>query len=83
MNCSLKNEENVNYNTKLLTFMLPGASRMIVPVGHHISIKAKDKQGSYICVPYVRMYIFIYMHIIHIAIIYYIQLHRSHGYKNK
>ena len=47
MTCCLKKEENVNYNTKEFTFKLPGASHMIVPAGHHISIKAKDKQGSY------------------------------------
>ena len=54
MNCSLTNEENVNYNTKLFTFMLPGGSHMIVPVGHHISIKAKDKQGSYTYCVYIH-----------------------------
>ena len=47
MNCSLEKEEDVNYNTKLFTFKLPGASHMIVPAGHHISIKAKDNQGMY------------------------------------
>ena len=46
MNCALEKVENVNYNTKVFAFKLPGASRMIVPTGHHISIKAKDKQGS-------------------------------------
>ena len=49
MTCSLEKEEDVNYNTKLFTFKLPGASHMIVPAGHHISIKVKDKQGSYTC----------------------------------
>ena len=48
INCSLEKEADVNYNTKLFTIKLPGASHMIVPTGHHISIKAKDKQGTYI-----------------------------------
>ena len=39
---------------------------MIVPVGHHISIKAKDKQGSYTYT--VCIYIAICMHILYNAI---------------
>ena len=46
MSCCLEKVENVNYNTKLFTFKLPGSSHMIVPAGYHISIKAKNKQGT-------------------------------------
>jgi len=48
ISCSLEAVESVNYNTKMFTFKLPGASRMIVPTGHHVSIKSKDQQGMYV-----------------------------------
>ena len=56
---------------------------MIVPVGHHISTKAKDKQGSY-CI--YAVYIVMCMHVMYIAIIPYtatyhfrLKWHRNRG----
>lgn len=51
MNCSLKMIEEINYNTKMFTFKLPGASHMIVPTGHHIRIKGKGEDGTYLFKP--------------------------------
>ena len=46
MKCTLKSVNEVNHNTKIFTFKLPGASHMIIPTGYHVSIKAKqDYQG--------------------------------------
>lgn len=59
MSCSLGVVESVNYNTKMFTFKLSGASHMIVPTGHHVRVKAKNQQGTYIhelCM-YVHAYI--------------------------
>lgn len=42
INCSLKKEENVNYKTKLFTFMHGARTKhMIVTAGHHISISQR------------------------------------------
>lgn len=46
MNCSLKMVEEINYNTKMFIFKLPGASHMIVPTGQHIKIKGKTPEGN-------------------------------------
>ena len=48
MNCSLETAEELNYNSKMFTFKLPGASHMIIPTGHHIRIKAKGQNGMII-----------------------------------
>ena len=67
MNCPLGMVEDINHNTKMFTFKLPGASHMIVPTGHHIRIKGKDQEGSYIYVGKVTfpiciaVYIYIYI----------------------
>ena len=45
MNCSLEAAEEINYNSKMFTFKLPGASHMVIPTGHHIRIKAKSQNG--------------------------------------
>ena len=49
MNCPLEMVEEITHNTKIFTFKLPGASHMVIPTGHHIRIKGKDQEGSYIC----------------------------------
>ena len=46
MKCTLKSVREVNYNTKIFTFKLPGASHMIIPTGHHVNMKAKHKGES-------------------------------------
>ncbi|XP_065920400.1 cytochrome b5 reductase 4-like isoform X2 [Dysidea avara] len=49
MKCTLKSVNEVNHNTKIFTFKLPGASHMIIPTGYHVSIKAKqDYQGDWV-----------------------------------
>ena len=47
MYCPLGMVEDINHNTKIFTFKLPGASHMIIPTGHHIRIKGKDQEGIY------------------------------------
>ncbi|XP_065920398.1 cytochrome b5 reductase 4-like isoform X2 [Dysidea avara] len=42
MKCTLKSVNEVNHKTKTFIFKLPGASHMIIPTGHHVSIKAKQ-----------------------------------------
>ena len=46
MSFSLEAVESVNYNSKMFTFKLPGASYVIVPIGHHVRVKAKNQQGA-------------------------------------
>lgn len=38
--CTLLCKETINYNTKLFTFGLPDTETMIVPIGHHVHIRA-------------------------------------------
>ena len=39
---SLRSVTSITHNTKLFTLELPAGSHMIVPMGHHIKIKASD-----------------------------------------
>ena len=40
MKCTLQSVTSVSHNTKLFTLELPAGSHMLVPMGHHVKIKA-------------------------------------------
>ena len=40
MKCTLQCVTPVSHNTKLFTLELPAGSHMLVPIGHHVKIRA-------------------------------------------